>query len=205
MLILHAFVTFFVILDPVGTATIFAGLMRGVPPEEREPIAWRGVFIAGVLLLVFAFFGEPLLRALGISLPALRVAGGILLFLVATDMVFVRATGIRNLTGGEIAEAENRDDIAVFPLAFPLIAGPGALTSIVLLIGRAETTLDIAIVIGALAAALALTLIALLSSARLANLLGITGTNVVSRVLGIVLAALAAQFVFDGVAGWLQR
>lgn len=199
-LIAYSFVTLFVIIDPIGCAVIFATLMRGAPDEQRRRVALRGTMIAGLLLLVFAFGGEWILDALGISLPAFRIAGGILLFLLATDMVFARPSGIRSPTPPEQQEAAHRDDISVFPLAFPLLAGPGALTSIVLLIGKAGSVLGAAGVILSLAAVMALTAAALLAATRVTRLLGVTGANVVSRILGIVLAALAAQLVLDGLS-----
>lgn len=196
----YSFVTLFVIIDPVGTAAIFAGLMRGAPADFRRRMAWRGTTIAALLLLAFAVGGVPLLEALGITLPAFRIAGGILLFLLATDMVFARPSGIRSPTRPEQEEAAHSGDISVFPLAFPLLAGPGALTSIVLLIQRAASPLGIAEVIGSLFVVMAITLGALLFAGQVVRLLGITGSNVVSRVLGIILAALAAQLVLDGIA-----
>jgi len=195
-----SFVTLFVVLDPVGVAVIAASLTRGMSAELRRSIAWRGIAIAAVLMLVFAFAGAALLQALGISLPALRIAGGILLFLLSIDMVFARPSGIRSPTGPEQEEASQRHDIAVFPLAFPLLAGPGALTSIVLLMERAATPAAAALVIAALAAVLLFALAGLLYADRVTRLMGVTGANVVSRVLGIILAALAAQFVLDGLA-----
>lgn len=203
--LIYAFVTLVVIIDPVGTATLFAGLTQGWTAAERRESAKLGVLVAGLLLLAFAFGGEFLLRALGISLAALRVAGGILLFLLATDMVLARASGFRGITLREREEATHRDEIAVFPLAFPLIAGPGALTSVVLLMGTAHSLAEVGGLVVAGAVALGLTLLALLFATRLVAVLGVTGTNVIGRVLGVVLAALAAQFVFDGVAAWLPK
>jgi multiple antibiotic resistance protein len=200
-----AFVTLLVIIDPVGTAAIFVGLMRGASAEFARRMAWRATMLAGALILAFAFLGEALLEALGISLPAFRIAGGLLLFLLATDMVFARPSGIRNPTAPEQEEAARSTDVSVFPLAFPLLAGPGALTSIVLLMGRARSPLEAAGVIAALVAVLGLTLLALLFAAWVMRRLGVTGANVVSRVLGIILAALAAQLVLDGVAAFLGR
>ncbi len=198
--ILYSFVTLFVIIDPIGTAAITAALTRGAPEGFRRRMAWRGTLIAGLILLAFAFGGEALLRALGITLPAFRIAGGILLFLLAADMVFARQTGIRGPTQPEQEEAAHSRDISVFPLAFPLLAGPGALTSIVLLMARAPTPLAAAGVIGALAAVLAITLGLLLAATAVMRFLGVTGANVVGRILGIILAALAAQLVLDGIA-----
>ena len=198
--IVSSFVTLFVVVDPVGVAVVSLGLTRGLATEARRSIAWRGTAIAGVLLILFGFGGEALLKALGIGLPAFRIAGGLLLFLLSVDMVFARSSGIRNPTGPEQAEASHRHDIAVFPLAFPLLAGPGALTSIVLLMGRAASLADKAGVIAALIAVLALTLAALAFADRVTRLLGVTGANVVARLLGVLLAALATQFVIDGLA-----
>ncbi len=203
--LLHGVVALFVIIDPVGSAAIFAALMRGAPEAFRRRMAWRGTLVAGILILAFAFIGAPLLDALGITLPAFRVAGGVLLFLLAIDMVFARPSGIRYPTAREEEEAEHRTDISVFPLAFPLLAGPGALTSIVLLMARAPSPLEAAGVILALIIVMAVTLVLLLAASQVLRLLGITGTNVVGRVLGIILAALAAQYVLDGVAQALPQ
>jgi multiple antibiotic resistance protein len=196
---LYNFVALFVIIDPIGSAAIFAGLLREVPPPLRHRVAWRGTLIAGLLLLAFAFGGEPLLRALGISLPAFRIAGGILLFLLATEMVFARKSGIRSTTLPEQEETAHSHDVSVFPLAFPLLAGPGAFTSIVLLMGRATSPAATATVIAALVAVLGVTLLLLLAAGQVVRHLGITGSNVVSRGLGVILAALAAQLVLDGI------
>jgi multiple antibiotic resistance protein len=196
--ILYSFVALFVIIDPVGCAALFAGLMRGAPQRLRRLYAIRGVLIATALILAFALGGEALLAAMGISLPAFRIAGGILLFLLATEMVFARQSGIRGPTVSEEEEAEHRADISVFPLAFPLLAGPGALTSIVLLMSRAGSPLAAGGVIAALVAVMAITLLLLLAAPRVMRVIGVTGANVVSRVLGIILAALAAQLVLDG-------
>ena len=203
--LISAFVTLFVVVDPVGVAVATGGLTHGMSAELRHAIAWRGVAIAAAILIVFAFGGEWLLRALGITLPALRVAGGVLLFLLAIDMVFARPSGIRNPTGPEQAEANQRNDIAVFPLAFPLLAGPGALTSVVLLMARANEPAGIAVVIGALMAVLALAMLALYFTNRVTGVLGVTGANVVGRISGVILAALAAQFVLDGLGQGLSR
>src|SRR6185312_11246086 len=203
--LVSAFVTLFVVVDPVGVAVVGGGLTHGLSRDSRRSIAMRGTLIAGVLLILFAFGGEWRLRALGIGVPALRVAGGVLLFLLAIDMVFARPSGIRNPTAPEQEEASHRNDIAVFPLAFPLLAGPGALTSVVLLMARAGTPADSALVIGALMAVLVLAFLALRFTDRVTRLLGVTGANVVGRISGVILAALAAQFVLDGLAEGLPR
>jgi multiple antibiotic resistance protein len=199
--LVSALVTMFVVVDPVGVAVAASGLMHGLSRDLRVSVAWRGVAVAAAILVLFAIGGEWLLRALGITLPALRIAGGALLFLLSIDMVFARPSAIRNPTGPEQAEANQRNDIAVFPLAFPLLAGPGALTSVVLLMSRADSAVGVATVIGALLLVLGLALFTLSFTHRVTALLGVTGANVVGRVSGVILAALAAQFVLDGLHG----
>jgi multiple antibiotic resistance protein len=197
--LLHAFVTLFVVIDPIGQIVTFVGLTRGHSSDERRAAALRGVLIAAVVLFAFAFAGHPLLRALGITLSALKIAGGVLLFLLAIDMIFALETGIRTTTTPELAEAERRRDISVFPLAIPLIAGPGAFTSVALLVARHEgSPWMIAAILTLLGIVLGLTLLCLLTATRIMRLLGLTGANVISRVLGILLAALAVQFVLNG-------
>jgi len=196
-------VALLVIVDPLGTAVMFVGLAAHIAPAHRQSTAWRGAAIAAALLLLFAFAGRALLDLLGISLPAFQIAGGLLLFLVATDMVLALRSGIRGTTGPEEEEAAHSHDIAVFPLAIPLIAGPGALTSIALLMRGAHDISSQALVLAALAVTMTLTLVALLAAAAVARFLGVIGANVVTRVLGIVLAALAAQYVIDGVRATL--
>ena len=194
-----AAVALLVTLDPLGTGPIFAALTRGDPPEHRRRMAVKGVLIAAGILFVFAFGGEALLHALGIGFPAFRIAGGILLLLLAVDMVFARPSGLRTTTASEEEEASQRGDISVFPLAIPLIAGPGALTTVLLLMGQAAgDPWRQAVVLGVLAAALAAVLAALLAAGWISRALGVTGINVIDRVLGILLAALACQFVIDG-------
>lgn len=197
--IVHSFVTFLVIFDPVGVAVIFAALTHDADADFRRRTAYQATIIAGILVLLFGAIGEPVLTALDVSMPAFRIAGGVLLFLLATDMVFARQSGIRKPTEPEEKEARRQRDLSVFPLAFPLLAGPGALTSVVLAVGSAHSPLEIAGVFGSLLVVLALTLGALLGAVPVVKLLGITGANVVGRVLGVILAALAAQYVVDGV------
>ncbi|HEX9789564.1 MAG TPA: MarC family protein [Kiloniellales bacterium] len=195
-----AFVTFLVTVDPFGVAPLFVGLTAHASAAERRRLAVRGVVIGSAILIVFALVGEPLLRALGIGLPAFRIAGGILLLLLAVDMVMARQSGLRTMTPGEDAETHSRSDISVFPLGIPLIAGPGAITSVVLLVGKVSGDIAAqAAVIGVLVGVLILTLICLLLAGQLMRLLGVTGINVISRVSGIIVAALAVQFMIDGV------
>ena len=198
--ILHAFVTLFVIVDPIGIAAIFLALTMGADEASRRRMALRGTVIATAVLFVFAFVGDFLFRALGVSLPAFSIAGGALLFLLAIDMVLVRRTGLSSTTASEEHEAGIKEDLSVFPLAIPLIAGPGALTSILLLMERAghEPLLQAAI-IAVMLAVMAMTLGILLFAEHVRRVLGVTGVNVVGRVLGIILAALAVQFILNGI------
>lgn len=199
--VFHAFITFFVIIDPVGIGPMFVALTLGEDEAHRRRLAVRGTMIATAVLFVFAFVGEYLFRALGITLAAFSIAGGALLFLLAIDMVLARRTGLRSTTLSEDREAGQKEDISVFPLAIPLIAGPGALTSVLLLMTRtAHEPLLQAAVLGVLLLVMGLTLALLILASRVTTYLGVTGTNVISRVLGIILAALAVQLIVDGIA-----
>lgn len=196
-----AFATFFATIGPPDVAAMFAALTPGTPPRERRRIALRGTLIATVILVFFAVAGEQLLSVLGISLPALRIAGGILLFLIGLDMVFARSSGGTSTTPEETQEASLKQDITVFPLATPLIAGPGAMGAAILLMSdAAETLLLQAIVVAALLAVLAITLAGMLLATQLQRLLGVTGMHVITRILGVLLTGLAVQFVLDGIA-----
>ena len=200
-LVLSTFIAFFVTIDPIGLGPMFAGLTAGMDTRHRRRTAIKGVLIGTGLLFGFAFIGELLLTSLGIGVGAFRIAGGILLLLVAVEMVFARESGLRTATEDEKQEAKNRADISVFPLAIPLIAGPGAMTSVVLLMGRAEGDLAMqAIVLAVLSGVLLSTLVVLLFAAEVSRFLGVTGINVINRVLGILLTALACQFVIDGIS-----
>jgi len=202
--LLNIFLALFVVVDPIGLAPMFMALTRGLSVQLRRRIAIKGTVLAAAILLVFFFTGDVLLKALGVSLAAFRIAGGALLFLLAIDMVFARQSGLRSTTQEEQQEAEHRQDVSVFPLAFPLIAGPGAMTTVIL-VGTVQH--DPVLFLGALlslAVILALTLASLLSASRLLGILGETGTNVVSRVFGVVLAALAVQFILDGAKAWFM-
>jgi multiple antibiotic resistance protein len=203
-----AFVTFFVIVDPVALVPLFVSLTHNSSEAMRRQMAVKAIGIATGILLAFALGGDAFLRSLGITLAAFRIAGGALLFLLSTDMIFARSSGLRSTTLSEEEEAAHKVDIAAFPLAIPLIAGPGAMTSTVLLIGRsAGEPLRQLAVVAMLLLVLVLTLGALLFASRLTRVLGVTGVNVVSRVFGIILAALAVQFMLDGMSeglpGWL--
>lgn len=197
--VITAFATFFVIIDPIGQVPIFMALTQRQSNAIRRRTAARSVVLAGMILLIFAIVGDVLLRLLGITLPAFRIAGGILLLLVSIDMIFARQSGLRSTTEDEAAEAEDRADVAVFPLAVPLLAGPGAITSIILLTGRAEGDAVLqGLVVVIMFLVLALCLASFLFASRVMSLLGLTGVNVVGRVSGVILAALAVQYVIDG-------
>lgn len=189
-----AFATLFVVIDPVGLTPIFIALTQGTDALHRRAIALRACLTALVLLTLFAFFGEAVLGFIGISMPAFRIAGGILLFLTALDMLFERRTKRRE----DRSEAEDFPDPSVFPIAIPLIAGPGAIATMILLTGRAKDTAELAGVLGVMVAVLAIVLVLFLSAGLIERALGRTGITVVTRLLGMLLAALSVQFVLDG-------
>jgi multiple antibiotic resistance protein len=199
-LLVNTFVILVVVIDPIGLSPMFAALTHGGSAAYKRRMAFKGTALAAVVLVVFALIGDGLLRSLGISLAAFRIAGGVLLFLLAIDMVFARHSGLRSTTLSEQAEAEQRKDISVFPLAIPLIAGPGAITTVLLTVGSQPSLVTSLAFLLVLALVLLLTLGALLLAPRTMMLMGETGANVVTRTLGIVLAALAVQYMLDGVA-----
>ena len=193
-------VLFLVVVDPFGNAPMFASLARGGDAAWRRKMAVKGVAIAFAIMLVFAFTGDRLLTALGIAVPSFKIAGGALLFLVALDMVFARHSGLRSTTDREDEEARHRADISVFPLAFPMLAGPAALTTILLTVAEARGHPGLFFaMLGILTLVMLLTLGCLLMAGSLMKLMGETGANVVDRLLGVLLAALAVQYVVDGV------
>lgn len=194
-----AFASFFALIDPIGNAAMFASLTAHDSAKHRRKMAFKGVFIACLLLLMFMFVGEPLLTSLGISLAALRTAGGILLLILAINMVFAIHSGGTSTTDEEEDEARQSDDISVFPVATPLIAGAGSISAVILLHANAQgdTMAEIAVML-ALLLVLLITLVFLLIASQVQRILGTTGLNVISRILGVILSALAVQFVFDG-------
>jgi multiple antibiotic resistance protein len=196
-LFISAFVTLFVVIDPPGCAPIFASLTSGAPATHRRAMAIRSVMVASGILFVFAVFGEAFLGALGVSLDAFRIAGGIMLFLIALDMVFEKRTERRENRAQDVM-AQEHEDISVFPMGIPMIAGPGSIASAMLLTARANGPSESAAVLGALAAVLLLTMLCLLIAGPLMKLLGYRLEAMITRVLGVILAALAAQFVIDG-------
>jgi multiple antibiotic resistance protein len=194
-----ALVTLLVVVDPIGLTPSFLGVTAGLPPTARRSVALRACLMAFVILTGAALAGDWLLRTLSISLPAFRIAGGLLLFSIASEMVFGVRIARQSETAGKAIEEHVRD-IAAFPLAIPLMAGPGAITATVLLAGRADgNMLRLAALIAIIAAVMAACLIVFLGASRIERLLGQTGNTVLSRLLGVLLAAMAVQFVVDGV------
>ena len=198
---LLAFTTFFATIGPLDTAALFPALTPNDSAAERRRMAKRGCAIGAGILLFFALFGQGVLAVFGITLPALRTAGGVLLLLIAIDMVFARPSGGTTTTAAERAEAASKHDVSVFPLATPLIAGPGAIGAAILLVAEARGDLGrIMVVVAMLVAVILLTYLLLLTATQVQKLLGVTGLQVVTRIMGVLLAALAVQFLFDGIA-----
>jgi multiple antibiotic resistance protein len=202
-LFFSAFVTFFVVIDPPGCAPIFAGLTAGTDQTHRRAMAIRAVVVAAIILVVFALVGEPLLHGLGIELASFRIAGGIMLFLIALEMVFEKRTQRREDRAAKVSE-EEAEDVSIFPMAMPMIAGPGSIATVMLLMSRQDGFERSAVVMAALGANLLLMLIALLAAGPLMRILGAKIEAVITRLLGVLLAALAVQFVIDGVAEQLR-
>jgi len=197
---LIAFATFFATVGPPDVAIAFAALTPKTSAAARRRTAVRAVVVAGGILLFFAVLGKPVLTYMGISLPALRTAGGILLLLISIDMVFARSSGGTTTTDEENAESVTREDVSVFPLATPLIAGPGTIGAVLLLVADAHgDPLRLTAVAAAMTAVLAVTLALMFAAAQVQKRLGVTGVHVLSRVFGVLLAALAVQFLFDGI------
>jgi len=191
-------VTFLVIIDPPGCAPIFASLTRGTPPAHRRAMAIRSSLIAWVILMFFALLGKPMLQALGISLASFRIAGGIMLFFIALDMVFERRTERREKRAEEIEGTAEAEDISVFPMAIPMISGPGSIASAMLWVSRADDVAEVAVVLAAITTVMVITLLTLLAAGPLMRLIGDKVEAMITRILGVILAALAAQFVVDG-------
>lgn len=200
-LFLSAFVTLFVVIDPPGCAPIYAGLTKGASPAQARSMALRATWIAAIILLVFALFGQQLLGALHIELNSFRIAGGLMLFFIAFDMVFEKRTQRREERAEKIAATPEIEDVSVFPMAMPMLAGPGAIAAVMLLMNEAEGLPEMIEVLAALAAVLAITAAALVAAGPLIRLLGDKVEAVITRLLGVLLAALAAQYVIDGLKG----
>ncbi|MDJ0499213.1 MAG: MarC family protein [Acidimicrobiia bacterium] len=192
-----AFLSFLVIVDPVGLAPLFLGITAGRSRSEQNTIARNAVLIAAVVIILFGIGGRSLLGYLGVSIDALRIAGGILLFKLAFDMILAHR---ERATAEEQTEAATRDDVTVFPLAIPLLAGPGAFATVLVFVARADGRPEyLVLLLGAVVLVLLLAWAALRLAGQVTELLGFTGINVITRVFGIILAALAVQLVADGV------
>lgn len=193
--LITAFVTLFVVLDPPGLVPLFIALTSGMDNAHRRAIALRACVVAAIILMLFGFLGEAVIGFIGITMPAFRIAGGILLFLTALDMLFERRTQRR-----EGKQAETDHDPSIFPLAIPLIAGPGAIATMILLTGEAGGGWEGSfLVIGLMLAVVVSTYVFLLAAPPLEKLLGRTGTLIITRLLGMLLAALSIQFIIDGI------
>ncbi|MBM4233639.1 MAG: NAAT family transporter [Gammaproteobacteria bacterium] len=198
---LKFFVVFFLVVEPISLVPVFATLTEGANAAYRKRMAIKSVIVAGMIIIGFALSGAAFLDAMGISIDSFRIFGGLLLFLVALEMVFARESGTRTSTD-EQAESRRRADISVFPLAFPFMSGPGALTTILLWFGPVSVVDQPTLFVVLLAAAvlvLLISLVMMLGAAPLIRILGATGTNVANRLLGVVLGALAVQFIVDGI------
>ncbi|MEN9464751.1 MAG: hypothetical protein RL217_932, partial [Pseudomonadota bacterium] len=194
-----AFATLFATVSPIDVAAIYAAITLNSSAAQRRRMAIRGVVVASVVLVVFASIGNWLLEVLGISLAALRTAGGIMLLLMGLDMVFARGTA-NTTTVEEDEEAMRKHDVSVFPLALPLIAGPGSMSAVILLMTQAHgQILEQITIYSMLAVVMIFTLLCLLLASQLNRLLGVTGMQAITRVMGVLLCALAVQFVFDGI------
>lgn len=198
-ILLNAFVVLFIVVDPVGVASIFVALSTRADRAGATRMAFTAVVLAGAMLVVFYLIGDTLLGWMGISLPAFKIAGGILLLLLSIDMVFARHSGLRSTTAGEEYEARHKQDISVFPLAFPLLAGPGALTTVLLMSAQASNEVLFWGMLLVIVVVLLMALTSLLAATWLRHLLGETGINVINRLFGLILAALSVQYVIDGI------
>ena len=193
-----ALVTFLVIIDPPGCAPIFAGLTRNTTAAHRRSMAIRASFIAWAILMFFGLLGRPMLHALGISLASFRIAGGVMLFMIALDMVFERRTERRENRAHSIEGTPEAEDISVFPMAIPMIAGPGSIASAMLWVSRVDGTAAVLVVLSAITVVILLTMIALLAAGPIMRLIGEKLEAMITRILGVILAALAAQFIVYG-------
>lgn len=200
-LFISSFITFFVVIDPPGCAPIYASLTSSVPERDRRIMAFRAIIVAAIILLVFALFGEQMLGALGISLDSFRIAGGIMLFLIALEMVFEKRTERREDRAQEIIEQPEIEDVSIFPMAMPMIAGPGSIAAVMLLTSKHDGLENAVTILAALGTVLLLTLIGLIAAGPLMRILGNKVEAVITRVLGVILGALAVQFVIDGLNG----
>jgi multiple antibiotic resistance protein len=197
---LKFFIVFFVVVEPISLIPVFSGLTEGASNSYKHKMALKSVLVASGILLVFALVGAGFLSAMGISIDSFRIFGGLLLFLISLEMVFARESGTRT-SDDEKVESKKRADISVFPLAFPFMAGPGALTTLLLWFGPIPLTehpVQFLVMFSCALVVLALCLLAMWVAGPLMRVIGVTGTNVANRLFGVVLGALAVQFVVDG-------
>ncbi len=199
-LYISSLITFFVVIDPPGCAPIYAGLSASASALQKRAMAIRAVGVSALILFVFALFGEALLKGLGISLASFRIAGGIMLFLIALEMVFEKRTERREDRAAKVASDPEVEDVSIFPMAMPMIAGPGSIASVMLLMSRNSGIERSAVVLAAMVTILLLTLVALLAAGPIMRILGAKIEAVITRLLGVLLAALAVQFVLDGLS-----
>ena len=199
-LYISSLITFFVVIDPPGCAPIYAGLSASASAVQKRAMAIRAVGVSAAILFVFALFGEALLKGLGISLASFRIAGGIMLFLIALEMVFEKRTERREDRAAKVASDPEAEDVSIFPMAMPMIAGPGSIASVMLLMSRNSGLERSAVVLAAMVTILLLTLVALLAAGPIMRILGAKIEAVITRLLGVLLAALAVQFVLDGLS-----
>ncbi len=205
-LFVSAFATLFVVIDPPGCAPIFATLTQGTTKSHQREMAFKAVTVAAIVLIGFAYGGEWLFAKLGISLDALRLAGGVMLFIIGLNMVFEKRTETREERAEDLLEEiENPEDISVFPMGIPMIAGPGTMATLLLLMSNTTTGGQEFSIMLALVITLLITLAAFLVAGPLMKLMGKTFTNVLTRLLGVLLATLASQFIIDGVSGALGQ
>lgn len=195
--LITAFTTLFIIIDPLGLTPLFIALTQGMTPAQRRGVALRACLVSAGLMAVFMLLGEAVLGFVGISMDAFRIAGGILLFLTALEMLFQRRQERKAKSTNEI-----EDDPSVFPLALPLIVGPGTITTLILLAGQADGSTELLAIAGVCFAVLVIVFLAFMTAGALERLLGKVGLNIVTRVLGMLLAALAVQFILDGLRGF---
>jgi multiple antibiotic resistance protein len=199
-LALTAFVSLFVIIDPLGLLPIFIGLTQGTDAAHKRKMAVKGVLIGGTILVFFALLGDRFLDLLGVGLPAFRIAGGVMLFLIALEMVFDKRSKRRENNAEELKGSQSHEDVSVFPLAIPLISGPGAIATVMLLMSANKNDIvSQAAILSVLAGVLLLCLLLFFAADKLEKFIGDTITHIISRVLGIVLAALAIQYILDGI------
>ncbi|MEP3224836.1 MAG: MarC family protein [Parasphingorhabdus sp.] len=198
-LFVSALITFFVAIDPPGCAAIYASMTTDASPAQRRAMAFRAIFVATIILLIFGFFGEALLDAMGVTLDSFRIAGGIMLFIIAIEMVFEKRTERREGRAQEIIDTPEIEDVSIFPMAMPMIAGPGSIAALMLFIGRSDGWNEQLVVLAAMGVILLVMLISMIAAGPLMKIMGQKVETVITRVLGVILAALAIQFVVDGI------